>query len=442
MRQPIHWLKEESKKWVTLGLVSPEQAQGILQLYPEPKSSQSWGTLIFTGIGVCMLGLGVILLFAFNWDAISKAEKLGVILGGVVLFHGIGVKFLSHNDWLRQLGDVSCVLGTMFFGAGIWLVAQIYHIDEHYPNGFLIWGMGALALAWVIPSLLQGVLAAILFGIWACCEAWGFESSVYWAPLLILGGVGTLAWWKKSCLLLSVVLAVFSLSLGANAGSGLVLRVMLFNAALFIAVGILVQRHKVFLQSKNIWAFFGWVGFLLCLYLLTFPEIAYNLLNEPQNGWNLEPPAISKLWRSVYTWGTFAGSLVAWGAVVWPWCQRKAKKQRDFSIECWLIPLTVVVSQILALSGLTGLRWEVAGVFNLVFLTVVVAWMAFGCREGNFRFVLCGSLLFVALAFARYFDLFESLAARGFVFLVVGVLLIGEGVLYRRRHIWLEGRKA
>lgn len=40
----------------------------------------------------------------------------------------------------------------MLFGAGIWLVAQIYHIEEHYPNGFLIWGLGAMALAWALPS--------------------------------------------------------------------------------------------------------------------------------------------------------------------------------------------------------------------------------------------------------------------------------------------------
>ncbi len=39
----------------------------------------------------------------------------------------------------------------MFYGAGIWLVAQIYNIDEHYPNGFLFWALGALAMAWAMP---------------------------------------------------------------------------------------------------------------------------------------------------------------------------------------------------------------------------------------------------------------------------------------------------
>jgi uncharacterized membrane protein len=45
------------------------------------------------------------------------------------------------------------LLGTMMFGAGIWLIAQIYHIDEHYPNALLIWSLGALGLAWALPSL-------------------------------------------------------------------------------------------------------------------------------------------------------------------------------------------------------------------------------------------------------------------------------------------------
>ena len=38
--------------------------------------------------------------------------------------------------------------GTILFGAGIWLVAQIYHIDEHYPNAFFFWGFGAMTMAW------------------------------------------------------------------------------------------------------------------------------------------------------------------------------------------------------------------------------------------------------------------------------------------------------
>jgi uncharacterized membrane protein len=59
-------------------------------------------------------------------------------------------------------------------------------------------------------------------------------------------------------------------------------------------------------------------------------------------------------------------------------------------------------------------------------------WMVRGCRTGQLRAVVLGSLFFAALVFARYFDLFESLALRGLVFLVVGGVLFAEGFFYRR----------
>ena len=73
----------------------------------------------------------------------------------------------------------------MLFGAGIWLVAQIYHIDEHYPNGILIWSLGALALAWSLPSLAQGFLAVLLVSLWAGVEIFDFRWTADWAPVLV-----------------------------------------------------------------------------------------------------------------------------------------------------------------------------------------------------------------------------------------------------------------
>jgi hypothetical protein len=107
----------------------------------------------------------------------------------------------------------------------------------------------------------------------------------------------------------------------------------------------------------------------------------------------------------------------------------------DIGLEQWLLPLTAVLSQVLAVAGLSvgpDCAWLVAGAFNLVFLAVAARWMARGCREGTMRPTILGSLLLVALVAARYFDLFENLATRGVVFLVVGGILFAEGFFYRR----------
>jgi hypothetical protein len=42
---------------------------------------------------------------------------------------------------------------------------------------------------------------------------------------------------------------------------------------------------------------------------------------------------------------------------------------------------------------------------------------------------------------ARYFDLFESLALRGVVFLIVGGVLFAEGFFYRRASQRTEQRR-
>jgi uncharacterized membrane protein len=431
MSKEVRWLWEHSEAWVAKGLISQEQAGQIRNLYPAPKSVLPWGTIIFSGLGAAVAGLGVILLLAYNWQAIPKAAKLAVIFGGLCGLHGVGIWLFLRDDWRRQLGEAVSLLGTMLFGAGIWLVAQIYHIEEHYPNGFLIWGLGALALAWVMPSLAQALLATTVLCIWGCTEGWGFDHAIHWAPLLILVSLGGLSWRMRSPLLLFFVLAAFVVSLMASVQAvqeGLLLRVLLNSAVLFVALAILTRRHQCFAESAVAWSFFGWLGFLMCLYLLTFPRLVDHVL-----GWHGETSKSFNPVRLVYGWIPFATALVAWGAVGWSLRPGSTRERRpgDCSFEQWLLPLTAIVCQIFALAGAADEKWSIAGVFNLVFLALAAAWMARGCREGLLRPTILGSLLLVGLTTARYFDLFESLAVRGLIFLLAGGLLFTEGILFR-----------
>jgi len=146
----VRWLHEQLPVWVTKGLVSPTQADAIGQLYPQPKAELPRGMIIFSGLGAVVIGLGVILLLAYNWQTIPKFGKLGLVFGALVTAHAAGLRLFQRTDWRKQLGEALSLLGTMLFGAGIWLVAQVYHINEHYPNGFLLWAAGAVALAWTL----------------------------------------------------------------------------------------------------------------------------------------------------------------------------------------------------------------------------------------------------------------------------------------------------
>jgi len=201
-----------------------------------------------------------------------------------------------------------------------------------------------------------------------------------------------------------------------------------------VAAAALAERSVSFPKSARVWQFFGWVGFLVCLYLLTFPGIAEDLL-----GWHYRDVETSGIARAFYQWMPLVLSMAIWGILAWR--SRPAAGTRDeterVGFESWLLPLTAVLCQVLALARFTEDKWFVAGVFNLVFLALAAAWMAKGGRQGLLQPMVLGSVLLVALVTARFFDLFESLAVRGFIFLLVGAVLGTEGVLFRRarRHI-------
>ena len=427
MSDHLRWLAIQIEEWVAQGLLSREQALAIRRRYPEPKAATPWGMIIFTGIGAVVIGLGVILLFAYNWADMPKAAKLAVVIGALAAAHTAGIVLFRTGNWRRALGDTLCLLGTMLFGAGIWLIAQIYHIDEHYPNAFLIWCLGALAMAWVMPSAMQGMLAAVLAAIWVCCEASDFQHAFTWAPPLIMLALGALAWRLRSRVLLFFTLGSLMVAAAAitNTLDCYVLLFLLTTAAGCIALGALATEYDVFAESAPVWAFVGWGVFLVCTYLLSCADLYFNMFGKTTY--------VGTLACTLYTWVPFALTLGLWGMLAWTRATRGRPRAPDeHSLELVLVPVAVSACQYVMLRRTGMLPAMSAGVFNLVLLALALAWMARGCRSALLHRTIMGSVILAALVAGRYFDLFESMAARGLAFVLVGGILFAEGIVFMR----------
>lgn len=439
MDNKIRWLLAEIDRWKTEGVVTPEQAVQLRQRYEQPaapaRESVPWGLLVFATAGAIVIGLGVILLFAYNWDAIPKLGKLALILASVVGAHAAGIRLLAREGWQPKLGEALAALGTMFYGAGIWLIAQLYNIDEHYPNGFLFWALGALAMAWGIRSTANGLLALVLLTIWGCCETFDFRNPHYAALLLVAGGLLPLAWKQRSGLLLAATLAAIQLLLASNiigwGGGAHAFTATLAWGVLLVAAARLTDADRPdFPGGPAVMGFFGFGAFLFCAYLLSFSETADHLLDwHRRQGPN---PGLA----AAFGWTLFTLGLAGWG-----WIAHRGLLRREMIIEReeWLLPIALVYCFVIAAMGGRGWELFISWSFNLMLLGLAIMWMWRGCQESRLRPTVLGSLLLGAVALARYFDLFESLASRGLAFIVLGIVFVGEAMYYRRVRQEKEG---
>jgi len=429
MQSHIRWLMAEIDRWKAEGVVSPEQADRLRHRYEQPpKETVPWGLLVFATAGAIVIGLGVILLFAYNWDEIPKFGKLALIFAAVIGAHAGGIRLLAREGWQPKLGEALTALGTMFYGAGIWLVAQIYNIDEHYPNGFLFWALGALAMAWAIRSTANGLLAAVLLAIWGCTEAFDFHTPEFWSVMLVAGGLLPLAWQQRSALLLAATLAAIQLLLAVNVvnwgGGAHAFTASLAWAVLLVAAARVTDADRPdFADGAGVMTFFGFGAFLVCAYMLSFHRAADGLLDwARQYG---PRPALAH----AFSWSLFALSLAGWLLIA-----RRSLLQRAMEVrrEEWLLPIALLYCFGIAFLNQRGWGNFVSWSFNLMLLGFAAMWMWRGCQESRLRPTVLGSLLLSAVVLARYFDLFQSLASRGLAFIILGGIFIAEAMYYRK----------
>jgi uncharacterized membrane protein len=100
---------------------------------------------------------------AAHWDWLSPQQRLISVVLLVAAFHVLGA-FTSDDS--PNLATVFHAVGTVALGAGIFLAAQIFNLNEDWGGGVLLWALGA-ALGWAIRrDWVQAMFIALLVPLW------------------------------------------------------------------------------------------------------------------------------------------------------------------------------------------------------------------------------------------------------------------------------------
>ncbi len=187
-------MEKESARWVEKEIITEEQKERILSLYPPQKTKPEKSSRIniasvMVGLAAVLFSMGVILFYAANWKRMPVSAKVIQVYLLIFALYGLSFYHLAIRKKNIKLGRVLLMMAMISFGAGIMLIAQIFHISAHPTNGLLIWATGTLAMSAVMKEKWGYHLSFILFIIWNNWEYSGFDNPnyVFIVPLIIIG---------------------------------------------------------------------------------------------------------------------------------------------------------------------------------------------------------------------------------------------------------------
>jgi uncharacterized membrane protein len=157
------------ERWRNAGLLDDATASRIRAFENASGNGEKlrWPILLALGLGGLLLGAGVLLFVAAHWDGLSTGERFGLVLLMVAAFPIAGA-FTAEK--FPVLSATFYAVGTICAGAGIFLSAQIFNLQEHWPNGILLWAIAALAGWILLRQWAQATLLALLVPMWLAGE--------------------------------------------------------------------------------------------------------------------------------------------------------------------------------------------------------------------------------------------------------------------------------
>jgi len=397
----------EAKKWVSEKLIDASQARKICNKYgvdfDNPKQkTKGYNTLIT--LGYLFIGIALIILISENWEEIPRMLKTSVLITTTL---GINIVALLKYKTDRSKANTLFFLGGLIYGTSIILIAQIYHLGEHMPDGIWWWAIGLLPFALLSKSNYLMALPFILGSIWFTMEWSEFDNyKISYLLFIILSIYSLYKDHKDTLFFVGTSIATFMFLLATTnyfiAGSS-VLAVLSF-LLIFYALSF-------FLESLNSDKFKDYGKILKNLALLA---ISINLLTR----------TYSEFWGVDFNQFFFTiTALISIPILLY-------YKQSIVAISWGTILLLHIFIQTLIGQSIYPLYMQVF--YSFIFMAFSIGLIISGINKSLAYYFFLGIINVLLFAFSRYLDLFgDDYIGTSVLFIALAVILLGSAKYWR-----------
>lgn len=394
------------------GVISDETASRISTYYKEHRSDPGNRLFIAFGIlGSLLVGCGIILILAHNWDELSRTTKtffafLPLIVGQIAC---------GYSLWARPDGagwrEASATFLTFSIGACIALISQIYNIPGDLSGYMLTWSLLAIPIVYVMRSSMTSLLYLIGITIYAV------ESNGRYS------GHNELWFWV---MILAIAPHYLSLIRSKNNGNFAIFHHWLIPICTTIAVITLEdqQDELLVLVYMCLFSLFYGIGHLPVFSSLKRRSVGYLMIGGLGSVVILLVTSFKDFWNEVMR-GTltsaelFSSEMIAF-AILFSLSTviffRYSKRNLDIRNKP-IAPVFLLFAPLFFIGYHTSL---VAVAINLIILLVGVRTVRLGSNEDHLGLMNYGLIILTALVVCRFVDTSITFVVRGLLFILVG----------------------
>ncbi len=405
-------INKDLTELVDVGIISESTAENIRNYFLSKEKPQSNRLVIVFGIlGAILVGLGIILILAHNWDNLSTFTK--TILAFIPLLIGQGlcaftiIKKTDRIVWRES----SAVFLTFAVGASISLISQIYNISGDISSFIMTWALLCLPLVYLMKSSATSLLFIVGITYYACETNYFHyphpENYHYWWLMVLIlpfyinklrlkindNFVAFHNW------LLPISLIIVLGTLANKAGNLMFIAYMsLFSAYYLLGSSDWFQSHK---KINNGFKQLGIAGSFYLLLMLSFDSLWKDFRDDHYFDIIITFEIIS----------IFLTTALALFLLI-----RKLKKSAinevmpfDVSFLLFLLIFVFCINSFLA-----------AVLINLMVLAIGILTIKSGSKKDHLGILNLGLLIITALIICRFFDTNISFVLRGILFILVG----------------------
>ena len=429
-KRAIAWLYRELPGLVDKGILNQETADKLRHYYGEVRSvSKTTAMLIILGtIGALLIGLGIILLLAHNWEQFSRFTRAILSLAPLVIGQSLALWVLCKRPQSGAFKEGTATFLSLMVGASIALISQTYNIPGDAGTFILTWMLLIIPIAYLMQASLPAAIYLIGITVWSGTYWNNPNKAILFWPLAAITiphfiwalrqEIYTIRTTILSLVMIICVSFATSFSLGKTwHGSWVIIFPSMYSIFYFLGW---LKVGKITTNWQRPLRLVGAIGLFVLTFLFTFRSV-WQYLHTDTYEISGKISGMSAMLDHIITVTMIAIAMLLF---------YDNTKRKNWTISLFgAVPLLAIVAYLIRGQSLVVPLL----IFNAYLFILSISRIMVGVRNNNLGVINRGMLILAILIIARFFDSDINFIIKGLAFIIVGIgFLVTNLVLARR----------